>query len=472
MNFNRLQSYYKNKVEPVYSSFERYFSSGLEWLGQKIDQVLEALKDIQSFLVRSIPNWNTRAQAHPSWIKYAIAALAVFVVVLLKNFIDPFAGTQFPFMLFYLAIVISAWYGGFRAGFFAALLAAVLVAYFYLRPQPEVYSALTSFIRVSLFMFEGILISALSQTLHRSLQSAEEEKKNYHYYATIARNISDAVITVTPHLHIRSFNQEAERMYGWKQDEVVGKQLMSVIPTEVAYEKKLLRQILWELGIWKGEVIQRRRNGSRIYIHTSVSPLHDEETNKMIGYVMVNRDITDRKKLEQGKDDFVALASHELKTPLTSLMLYMQLLERRYEQLGDRIARSYLDKAGEQSKKLLELVNYLLDVSRVQAGKIQFNKEVVLVEDFVTHVVRDLKRIIETHKIETDISCTYHVEIDKDRIRQVLVNLITNAVKYSPAGSKIIVRAYRKNTEINISVQDFGIGIPRDFFSSRSEEHS
>jgi signal transduction histidine kinase len=122
----------------------------------------------------------------------------------------------------------------------------------------------------------------------------------------------------------------------------------------------------------------------------------------------------------------------------------------------------YLSKISSQVHKLHELVNYLLDVSKVQAGKMQFVMEEIAVDRFVADVVRDVQQITPSHRFRIEGKTEAHIRIDKDRIRQVVVNILNNAVKYSSHADSVIVTLARVGPRIRISVTDFGIGIPKE----------
>jgi PAS domain S-box-containing protein len=166
------------------------------------------------------------------------------------------------------------------------------------------------------------------------------------------------------------------------------------------------------------------------------------------------------KTLNEKKDEFIGLASHELKTPLTSISGYLQILSRL--NIGDKGQR-FVDKTIQQVKKLTGLVSDLLDVSKIEAGKLQLKQE----EFDITTVVKDA---IELIQYSTD---KYHINLhsdingcmiyaDSQRIEQVIINLLTNAIKYSPGADKVEVFISNSETEVKIGVQDFGLGIAPD----------
>jgi PAS domain S-box-containing protein len=181
------------------------------------------------------------------------------------------------------------------------------------------------------------------------------------------------------------------------------------------------------------------------------------------GFIGCSMDITDRVEAEERKDAFIALASHELKTPITSLKIFTQLLKKRFERAGEGEMVKQFDRMDGQLDKLTALVGSLLDVSKIQTGKLDYNMENIAVDDIMAEVADDIQRISSSHKIELNAGAGVEIVADRDRIRQVLINLIMNATKFSPKADRVVVRSTldKRRKEITISVQDFGIGIPK-----------
>jgi signal transduction histidine kinase len=174
-----------------------------------------------------------------------------------------------------------------------------------------------------------------------------------------------------------------------------------------------------------------------------------------------SRLFTEVKELSQKKDEFIALASHELKTPLTSMSGFLQLLERKVIDVN----RPFVAKAITQLKKLNALINDLFDISKIQSGKLQFYFEEF---DFTGLIKENLEAIREaytSHEIYFDENVEMILEGDKMRLEQVLTNLVTNAIKYSPESDRIEVSAKRSETEIQVSVKDYGMGINEENIS-------
>ncbi|MET0637405.1 MAG: PAS domain S-box protein [Chitinophagaceae bacterium] len=181
-----------------------------------------------------------------------------------------------------------------------------------------------------------------------------------------------------------------------------------------------------------------------------------------IGYIGACVDITEQKSLQQQKDDFIGIASHELKTPVTSIKGYAQLLEQLLVDKGDLKEAGMMQRMNKQIDRLTNLIGDLLDVTKINAGKLQFNESVFDFNPMVRELVEELQRTTLKHLLVEIYEETGYVYADKERIGQVITNLISNAIKYSPGSEKIIIRTYQDGVNVVMSVQDFGIGIARD----------
>lgn len=172
-------------------------------------------------------------------------------------------------------------------------------------------------------------------------------------------------------------------------------------------------------------------------------------------------DITDRKQLEKQKDDFIGIVSHELKTPLTSIRAFSQLLEKHLERGKDKRGAFFLGKMTSQMERLTQLMASFVNVYKIQNGKLALHKKKLDINDLISKTVSDFQYTTKTHIIEHKSELTTAVFADRERIAQVLVNLISNAIKYSPGENKIIVKCLQDKNNVIVSVQDFGLGIPK-----------
>lgn len=180
------------------------------------------------------------------------------------------------------------------------------------------------------------------------------------------------------------------------------------------------------------------------------------------GYIGACVDITEQKMLQQQKDDFIGIASHELKTPVASIKGYAQVLEKMLIQKGDVKEAQMMSRMDAQIRRLTNLIGDLLDVTKINSGKLQFNDVDFDFNSMAGEAVEDMQRTTEKHELVFEAGETGIVFGDRERISQVIANLISNAIKYSPAADKIIIRTARDKNEVTLCVEDYGIGIPQD----------
>jgi two-component system CheB/CheR fusion protein len=186
-----------------------------------------------------------------------------------------------------------------------------------------------------------------------------------------------------------------------------------------------------------------------------VGTLLDITTGKMIDEA--NRELLKR------KDEFISIASHELKTPITSLKLSLQMAERATARKEEtKQAHNFVQKAVVQVDKLIELILDLLDVTKIQSGKLELKKTKFSLDELITECCEELPVSSSNHEMITKGDTGLEIYADKNRIGQVLINLLTNAIKYSPGSDKVIIHVNRLNEGVKIAVTDFGIGIPKE----------
>lgn len=162
------------------------------------------------------------------------------------------------------------------------------------------------------------------------------------------------------------------------------------------------------------------------------------------------------------RNDFISVASHELKTPVTSVKIFTEVLQKHSEQIGDQKATEHLSKMNKQLDKLTELIYNMLNISKIQAGRLEFSQKFFNVDATVKEIVDVLQEGATKHKLIIDGKTNKKVYGDEDRIGQVVSNLVSNAVKYSPKASKVIIHLSSSDDEVIICVEDFGIGLAKE----------
>ncbi len=192
-------------------------------------------------------------------------------------------------------------------------------------------------------------------------------------------------------------------------------------------------------------------------------PYYDTQGN-YVGYAGSVTDITERKQDELRKNEFLAVASHELKTPITSIKAYTQLLANTYDKTDDNFLKNALGKVENQVNKMSKLVGDFLNLSKIESDRFQLNREVFNMNDLVRETASDIQLVTVSHLITVQESTKANVNADREKIAQVLTNLLNNAIKYSPNEKEVDISVEVENDEVIVSIIDQGIGI-------RSDEH-
>lgn len=185
-----------------------------------------------------------------------------------------------------------------------------------------------------------------------------------------------------------------------------------------------------------------------------------EQSRKLIEIqTALLEEIEFRKQAEYKKDEFISIASHELKTPLTSVKGYVQLLERSIDKGDVQTVKKHLLKAQTQLEKLNNLIADLLDISKIESGKLKFNKQNFFIGDLLKNLVEVMAQSFPDYKIIIKGEVESCIFGDEMRIEQVIINFLTNAIKYSPGTSEVVINVREENERIYLGVRDYGIGI-------------
>jgi two-component system CheB/CheR fusion protein len=182
----------------------------------------------------------------------------------------------------------------------------------------------------------------------------------------------------------------------------------------------------------------------------------DKEPVRMLGTII---DITETKRDEIRKNDFIAMASHELKTPLTSLKAYLQLLENKLNGISDPFIKTAVVKCGNQVNKMTALIHSFLDISKLEPGKLQLKREIFDINKLIGDTINESRILSNTHVLIFNNPGQVYVDADREKTGQVISNFINNAIKYSAKGSEVFLQCEVLENEILVSVKDEGIGI-------------
>lgn len=289
--------------------------------------------------------------------------------------------------------------------------------------------------------------------------------------ANTFENIIDGLILMRPDGAIQSMNPAARVMFGYDEDELIGQDISVLLPDGVRLERdgSVRRFACFLEHHLVGETFEaeaRTKSADGLPVELTLSDIQKEDSKL---FSLMIRDISARKQMEIMKDEFVSTVNHELRTPLTSMLGSLRLLQARLKAKfkDDEKASMLLNMAQRNCDRLNHLVNDILDLEKIAAGKLEYRMEVVPCDDLVQDVVESHRVLAEEHDVQFVLDLDAGdppVRLDVSRFTQALVNLLSNAAKYSPSGETVTISTRRTpDNMIRISVSDNGPGIPEDF---------
>ncbi len=254
--------------------------------------------------------------------------------------------------------------------------------------------------------------------------------------------------------------------------------IKSIYEDDLEKVTQALQKAINETGLYQAEFRIVRADDKQVCWMSGYGRAVTTENGKATRMVGVMFDITERKKLEQQKEDFIGIASHELKTPVTSIKAYAEVLHDIFDEGEDVQSKELMQKLDAQVDRLIDLIRALLDTSKLAEGEMVLKPERFDVCALIEERVHDLQQLSNIHHINLTKFDNEFVYADRERIGQVLNNFISNAIKYSPKGGNVTIACKRVNDKVQISVADEGIGISEEaqrkvfdrFFRVKSEE--
>lgn len=277
-------------------------------------------------------------------------------------------------------------------------------------------------------------------------------------------NASDHVIITDIEGVILYVNKAAEKLTGYSRTEMIGNR-PSVWGKQMPKEfyEKMWKTIKVDKKSFEAQITNKRKNGEEYEADITISPVLSEQ-NSLLFFVGIERDITQEKAVDRAKTEFVSLASHQLRTPLSTINWYLEMLlsDDKAKLTSDQ--KEYAKEAAGASKRMVALVNALLNVSRIEMGTFVVTPESVNISEVIKVCVKEFEQKIREKKLEVSEeydSAIPKVMADRKLLDIVCQNLLENAVNYTNDGGKIKVSLARKESDILISVTDSGIGIPK-----------
>ncbi|MCK9272180.1 ATP-binding protein [Candidatus Gracilibacteria bacterium] len=274
-------------------------------------------------------------------------------------------------------------------------------------------------------------------------------------------------------------NDEFCRLSGYTSDELIGKSHNIIRHPDTPKETfKELWDTIQSKNVWKGNIKNKKKNGDAYWVKSTIVPILDENNN-ILEYIAIRTDITELelaredlkesfeklKELDTKKDEFLNIASHELRTPMTSVKGYISMiLDGDAGEINDEV-RQYLSQVYKSSSRLLNLINDMLDISKIESGKQEFILEKIDVKKMLDDVSFEFEQLFKKkgQKFIKEIDFEkFEFITDLNKLKQVIINILGNANKFTPDGGEIYLKAEILDTnELEIKIKDSGIGIDK-----------
>jgi len=293
--------------------------------------------------------------------------------------------------------------------------------------------------------------------------------------AAIVESSDDAIVSKTLDGIVRTWNNGAERIFGYSSAEMVGRPIQTIIPHDrLEEEPKILERLRRGERVDHFETIRMRKDGTQIEVSVTISPIRGKD-GQVIGASKIARDITPQKQFQRelqqakdaaeaasrAKDHFLSVLSHELRTPLTPVLATLSLMEQRGNWTAEQ--RAEIEMLRRNVEAEARLVDDLLDLTRINRGKIQLHFEIVDAHAAVRDILAMFQREIDVKALEASVALRakeHHVWADPGRLQQIFMNLVSNAVKFTPEGGTIAIRTGNKpDGRLSVEVRDTGVGM-------------
>jgi PAS domain S-box-containing protein len=296
---------------------------------------------------------------------------------------------------------------------------------------------------------------------------AEKQSRELKKYLMAVENASDHIVITDNEGKILYLNEAAEQITGFKQEEVLGQKAGSDENWGGQMDKNVYvdfwKVVSEEKKVFLGEFENIKKDGSKYVAQASVAPILDDN-GEVLFYVGIERDVTKIKDIDRMKTEFISLASHQLRTPLSAIKWFLEMLMAGDAGKLNKEQMEFVNNINDSNERMIDLVNSLLNVSRIESGRIIIDPKPTNLKDLVDQIVKELTPNIEEKGHQLIISAhpdLPDINIDPKLISNVYLNLISNAIKYTPENGEISIFISKKDEQIVSQVSDNGYGIPK-----------
>ncbi|PCI21333.1 hypothetical protein COB64_00420 [Candidatus Wolfebacteria bacterium] len=307
----------------------------------------------------------------------------------------------------------------------------------------------------------------VEQKVKDQTKDLKEEKDKIE---TIIESIGDGVFVIDPEFKIILFNKAATLISGLSTKSVLGKRYKDTLKFVFEENEKISDDFVKEAMIASkiieisNHTVLIKKDGSKVPVAGKVAPIKNKK-GKIIGCVIAFRDVTKEREIDRAKTEFVSLASHQLRTPLSTINWYAEMLLEGDIGKIDSGQKNYLEKIYRNNKRMVALVDALLNVSRIELGTLAMDLKSIDIqkasEDLISEFIPQIRN--KKIKIKTNYDKDLpHIHTDLKFIRIIFQNLLSNSIKYTPADGEILLTIEKSNSHILITVSDTGYGIPEN----------
>jgi PAS domain S-box-containing protein len=404
--------------------------------------------------------------------RFGLAVLASIAALAIAWLFLPAFGRA-VFAVFYLAVILSAWRGGLGPAVLAIVIGAAANVLLVLPPlgtlglQVEGWLGLCIFLMVSFLI--ALITAALERANHALSASLAEQRQSEAEIRSVVDNVVEGLLLVSPDHRLIRVNRRFEELFDQPAEQVVGRSLSELRPLAervFADPTRFLERLDATAddtgGRLKDTFEQTWPESRQLELFWTAVRSDGKLRGRLYGF----RDVTQERELDRLKTEFVSQVSHELRTPLTAIKGFTDLLiEGEAGEINEE-QQEYLGIVQNNVDRLVTLINDLLDISRIESGRVQLKLESVPLGAIVESVAATMRPLVEGKNQSLAVAvdpALPPVRADRDRITQVVTNLVSNAYKYTPAGGALRVEASREGDAARLAVHDNGIGIaPED----------
>jgi PAS domain S-box-containing protein len=334
-------------------------------------------------------------------------------------------------------------------------------------------------------------LAGVQQELIEVTAQAKEVRIEMARFRELLEAAPDAIIEVDREGRILLLNLATQKLFGYQRDELLGQTVDILVPDYLRARHPEHRARYWSHPVTRPmgsglELHGRHKDGSSLPVEISLSPVKSQDGFRVTAII---RDISERRQAEnqfremqqaytrelesrnreveranQLKSEFLASMSHELRTPLHTIIGFSELLGEGVEGALNEKQSRFISHIHKDSLHLLELINHILDISKIESGRLELRKETFDISGALEETLSSLRpqSIAESIRMETHLSIPGAIVADRLRVKQIFFNLINNALKFTPKGGRVDVKGWLREGFVEVSVSDTGIGIPKE----------